>query len=204
MTVWHSHSWLCRPDPEGSIIGSMRQVFTRSIGVSLALGATLLVPFTVRGRDGEKDEELAARIEAEKNPIKKAKFEVRLGRLKLSHAVESCTKDDHPHCQEFLGSFLSLMKGSWNRLEATGRVAAKQVDGFKELDIALREGSRELEDLKHRVPYQDMEEITSAQRETEQLRAEVLRALFPVLDKPEGTNPARKHAHTSPASGAAP
>jgi hypothetical protein len=174
------------------------------VAVSLALGAAVLALPGVRGRDGDKDEELAARIEAENNPVKKAKLEIQLGRLKLRHAVEACEKDDHPHCQEFLGSFLSLMKGSWNRLEATGRVAAKQVDGFKELDIALREGSRQLEDLKHRVPYQDMDEINSAQKETDQLRAKVLRALFPALDQPEGTKPERKRAHTSPAAGAAP
>jgi hypothetical protein len=176
----------------------------RNIAVCLALGVAALGPPGVGGRDGDKDEELAARIEVEKSPVKKAKLEVRLARLKLSHAVQACEQDDHPHCQEFLGSFLSLMKGSWIRLETAGRVAAKQVDGFKELDIALREGSRELEDLKHRVPYQDMDQISSAQKETDQLRAEVLRALFPVLDRPEGTKPDRKHAHTAPAAGAAP
>jgi hypothetical protein len=175
-----------------------------SIAVGLALGAATFATPRVQGREEDKDEKLAEQIEAEKNPIKKAKFEVRLGRLKLNHAVDACEKDDHPRCQEFLGSFLTLMKGSWNRLEATGRVAAKEVDGFKQLDIALREESRQLEDLKHRVPYQDMDAITSAQKETDQLRAQVLHALFPVLDHPEGTKNERKHAHTAEAPGAEP
>jgi hypothetical protein len=181
----------------------MRLGRSRSIAVGLALGAAFVVPH-LAGGGWETDQELAARMERENNPVKKAKIEIRLGRQKLTHALEACEKDDHPRCQEFLGSFLALMKSSWARLKATGRVAAKQVDGFKELDIALREGSRQLEDLKQRVPYQDIGEIDSAEKETDQLRAEVLRALFPALDVPEGATPPRKHGHGKPPPGASP
>ena len=182
----------------------MRRTMWQSIAIGVTLAAAGVAISPNSSYAGDNDDELAARIQTENNPVKKAKFEIRLGRMKLSHAVEACEKDDHTHCQEFLGSFLSLMKGSWNRLEATGRVAAKHVDGFKELDIALREGSRQLEDLKHRVPVEDMGQIDSAQKETEQLRVEVLRALFPALEQPEGTIPPRKRGHPASAAGASP
>ncbi len=175
-----------------------------SVDLIIAVAAALLAVPHLALAGWQSDADLSARIEKENNPVKKAKFEIRLGRQKLSHAIEACEKDDHPACKEMLGSFLTLMKGSWNRLEATGRAASKQVDGFKELDIALREGSRQLEDLKQRVPFQDMDVIDSAQRETEQLRSEVLRALFPVLAQPEGTKTARKHARGTPAPGGGP
>jgi len=187
-----------------TIIVCMRLGRSRSIAVGLTLGAAALVVPHLCGSGLRTDEELSSRIEREKNPVKKAKFEIRLGRLRLNHAVEACVKDDHPRCQELLGSFLTLMKSSWDRLEATGRVARKQADGFKELDIALREGGRQLEDIKQRVPYQDMAQIDSVEKETDQLRAKVLRVLFPALDEPEGGSRRRKPGHGKPARGAAP
>ena len=187
-----------------TIIICMRLGRRRSIAVGLTLGAAALVVPHLLGSLRQTDEELSSRIEREKNPVKKAKFEIRLGRLKLNYAVEACVKDDHPRCQELLGSFLTLMKSSWDRLEATGRVARKQADGFKELDIALREGGRQLEDIKQRVPYQDMAQIDSVEKETDQLRAKVLRVLFPALDEPEGGSRRRKPGHGKPARGAAP
>ena len=187
-----------------TIIVCMRLGRSWSIAVGLTLGAAALVVPHLCGSGRQTDEELSSRIERENNPVKKAKFEIRLGRRKLTHAVEACEKDDHPRCQESLGSFLTLMKSSWDRLESTGRVAQKHVDGFKELDIALREGGRELEDLKQRVPYQDMGQIETVEKETDQLRAKVLRALFPALDEPEGSGQRRKQGRGKPAPGASP
>src|SRR5437899_716515 len=86
----------------------------------------------------------------------------------------------------------SRESNSWQRREATGRVAQKHVDGFKELHTALREGGRQLEDLKQRVPYQDMGQIDSVEKETDQLRTKVLRVLFPALNEPEGSGRPRK------------
>ena len=107
--------WLSTEDAEGRIIGCMRLGRSWSIAVGLTLGAAALLVPHLSGFGVQTDEELSSRIERENNPVKKAKFEIRLGRRKLTHALDACEKDDHPRCQESLGSFLTLMKSSWDR-----------------------------------------------------------------------------------------
>jgi hypothetical protein len=152
-----------------------------------ALGAlSAISPAASPARQPDTEEGLQARIERENNPVKKAKYEVRLGRLKLLNAVEAYDKGNLELFQRLLGEYVEHMKNAWQTLEASGRRAVRQPQGFKELDIALREDARTLEDLKHRVPYDEREPVEKASQEVEELRGEVLRALFPVTGTARG------------------
>lgn len=147
---------------------------------------TVVVLANVRSaarRDNEQ--ELLARIQSEQNPVKKAKYQVRLGRLKLLEAKQAYDNGNFEEGQKLLGEYLARMKESWSTLEKSGRQAVRQPQGFKELDIALREDNRTLNDLAHRVSYQDRDPITKTAKETEEIRNEVLKALFPT-EKPKG------------------
>ncbi len=152
----------------------------QAAALSLAVWATAqgLVPLPARQADTEED--LLARIQREHNPVKKAKYEARLGRVKLLEAIDAYDKGNLERCQELLGAYLERMKGSWETLRSSGRQAVKQYQGFKELDIALREDARLLEDLKHRLPYSERSAVEKAVQEVERIRSEVLGALFPV------------------------
>jgi len=71
------------------------------------------------------------------------------------------------------------MKASWKLLQDSGRKASKQPEGFRELEIALRENVRLLQDLGRTVSYFDRPPLVNAAQELEQMRYEVLHALFP-------------------------
>src|SRR5260370_25378250 len=103
-------------------------------------------------RHADSESDLAARLQREQNPVKKAKYEIRLGRLKLNQAIDAYDKGSPDQSGQLLDAYLERMKSSWQILRDSGRNAVRQPQGFKELDIALREDSRTLEDLKHRVP----------------------------------------------------
>ena len=45
------------------------------------------------------EQELLARIEKESNPVKKAKYQIQLGRLKLEAAIQAYGHDDIEHGQ---------------------------------------------------------------------------------------------------------
>jgi hypothetical protein len=137
------------------------------LGLAPGAGAQGLAPAPARQPDSEPD--LLGRLEREQNPVKKAKYQVRLGRIKLLQA-------------------LGRMKGSWQTLRDSGRRAVRQPQGFKELDIALREDARRLEDLKHHVPYTDRDPVEKVAQEVERIRAEVLHALFPAERPAEDRN----------------
>ncbi len=123
--------------------------------------------------------DLEARIQRESNPVRKAKYQIRLSRVKLLQAIDAYDRSKLDEGQRLLSAFLEQARQSWQTLEASGRGAVKQPQGFKELDIELREDARLLVDLAHRVSSTDRDPIEKAGLEVEHIREEVLRALFP-------------------------
>lgn len=132
-----------------------------------------------------KEEKLKARIERENNPIKKAKLETRLGKLKLRDAFDAYDQGDFKGCWQLFDDYLAHMQAAWASLEASGRQASKKPDGFKQLDIALRESRRALEDFETRLTFEERQQVEKIRQQTEQLRSRVIGALFP-------SRPARK------------
>ncbi len=149
--------------------------------------AILLWAISLEGSPGSlsppprKDSEpkLLARIERQQNPVRRAKLKVRLGRVKLTQAIAAYDGGSLEQCQQLLDSYLETMRGAWADLQSSGRQAWRKPNGFKQLDIGLREDVRFLEDLMRRVPYERRGPIKNVYHEAESLREAVLKALFP-------------------------
>ena len=153
---------------------------------SLAIvGFALFVP-PVFGR--ETADQLVEHIRKEQNPVKKAKLEIKLADLILQQALDTYSKGDAESGTKLIGAFVEHMKASWKILQDSRRKAAKQPQGFKDLDISLREDFRSLQDLERRVAYFDRGPIEKTTQEIEGIRSEVLQALFPTA-KPRTTSP---------------
>jgi hypothetical protein len=145
--------------------------------VGLALVGILLVVRLAVGSDTE--EQLVQRIQSEQNPVKKAKEEIKLSSFKLARVQDDYSQGRVEEGEKILGAFIAEMKSSWKTLQDSGRIAAKQPQGFRELEISLREDVRALQDLGRTVGYFDRAPLENAAQELEQMRGEVLRALFP-------------------------
>ena len=150
------------------------------------LGPPWLFPLGAPREYTEQD--LLARIQRENSPVKKAKYQIQLGRLKLDAAIQAYGHDDLEHGQPQLNAYLQQMQAAWDTLGKSGRQAIKKPQGFRELDIALREDGRLLNDLKHRVPYMDRGPIEKVAAEVEKLHEEVLHVLFPPLKNQTSSN----------------
>jgi hypothetical protein len=150
------------------------------------LGPPWLYPLGAPREYTEQD--LLARIQRENSPVKKAKYQIQLGRLKLDAAIQAYGHDDLEHGQPQLNAYLQQMQAAWDTLGKSGRQAIKKPQGFRELDIALREDGRLLNDLKHRVPYMDRGPIEKVAAEVEKLHEEVLHVLFPPLKNQTSSN----------------
>lgn len=127
----------------------------------------------------ETEQELEARIQQEKNPLKKAKLEIELGSLKLDKAGQAYARDDTEAGARLLDSCRNWMQQAWALLEASGRDAARKPQGFKDLDIALRESGRRLGDLQRNVPVAERPAIQNAVKDLDAVHDRVLAALFP-------------------------
>jgi hypothetical protein len=155
----------------------------RSVWVAI-LSLSLLSPplaTALFGKHHDEEAKLQAHIDRERNPVKKAKLEIRLGRLKLEQAEAAYDQDQVKQGAALLASYERIMQTAWQTLQSSGRNAARQPQGFKELDIALREGLRRLDDLKHRISYYDRDPVEKTNQQLTKERSEVLQALFPTL-----------------------
>ena len=146
----------------------------------------------------DTEQQLLERIQSEQNPIKKAKEEIRLANYKLSHIQDAYSQGNIQEGTKLLSTFLDVMKTSWKTLQDSGRKAAKQPQGFRELEISLREDVRTLQDLAQIVGYFDRAPLENAVQELEQVHDEVLKALFP------GSTPRTTKASPSPKTATSP
>ena len=127
----------------------------------------------------QTEEELLQRIQSEQNPVKKAKDEIKAARLKLTEVQDAYSQGHIEDGVKLLGAYVDEMKTSWKFLQDSGRKASKQPDGFRELEIALREDVRSLQDLARIVSYFDRPPLEKAGQELDRMRNEVLQSLFP-------------------------
>lgn len=148
------------------------------------------------GRDTEQ--QLLERVQSEPNPVKKAKEEIRLANYKLSHIKDAYSQGNVEEGAKLLSTFVDIMKTTWKILQDSGRTAAKQPQGFRELEISLREDVRTLQDLARVVSYFDRAPLENAVQELEHMHDEVLKALFP------GGTPRTTKASPSPKPAASP
>ena len=119
------------------------------------------------------------RIQSEQNPVKRAKDEIKLAKLRLAEVQDAYSQGNVDAGTKLLATFAEDMKASWKLLQASGRKAVKQPDGFRELEISLREDERLLQDMGRRLSYFDREPVDKVSQELERMRQEVLQALFP-------------------------
>ncbi len=144
------------------------------------------------GPSSDTEERLLARIQKEADPVKKSKCMTRLARIKLQQAIEAYEHGNIQQGVQFAQVYLGRVRDSWQLLQNCGRNAARDVRGFKELDIELREDARLVDDLTRRVSYLDRGPIEQTGKELEVVHAEVMHALFPAARGVEATKPAGK------------
>ena len=145
-----------------------------------------------RGSSPDTEEHLLARIQKETDPVKKSKYMTRLARIKLQQAIEAYEHGNIEQGAQLVHIYMGRIKDSWQLLKNCGHNAARDVRGFKELDIELREDVRFFEDLKRRVSYLDRAPLEQTGKELERVRAQVLQALFPAARTTEATKPLGK------------
>lgn len=149
-----------------------------------------LWPFS--GCKGDDEQQLEQTIERQQNPVKKSKCQAYLARLVLNQGVQAYDQRHFDRGSKLLGDYLVAVRRAWDILKSSGRNAVKHPEGFKELDIALRENGRLLNDLAQRVPYFQGEAVRNAEKQSAAIHEEVLDALFPGLQMP---GPAKRTSH---------
>jgi hypothetical protein len=127
----------------------------------------------------ETQRQLLSEIQKEQNLVRKAKKQILLSRLEFAEVQDAYLHGHFDQGAKLLATFSTTVDDAWKNLVDSGRKASKQSDGFRQLEIALRENARALDDLKRSVDYFDREPLESAETRLEQTHAQVIVALFP-------------------------
>lgn len=165
--------------------------------VWLAVGAAIPAGAGVP-RHAESPEELEAKIQRERDPIKRAKLQIKLFRFDLQQAVAAYDAQQLDQGAQLLSKYLDEVKRCWKTLQSSGKVAAKHSAGFKDFDIALRENIRQLNDLEQRLLYANGGPVRTAMRQAQEIRNENLLALFPGLKMKQAAKSASREPHGQP------
>lgn len=179
----------------------------RWVSAWLAALGLAAMPQSLSARRPKSEAELRAGLERESNPVKKARLEIDLGDLKLSQAASAFDHDQADSGARLLDAYFECMQQAWTLLEGSGRDPNHKPQGFKALDIALRENARILLDLQRRTPFEEREPIVQVAKRANDLHSRVLAALFPggklepppAAPKPGGP-PASALTHGAPPS----
>jgi hypothetical protein len=164
--------------------------------------AIVTAPCFLGARHQDTEQELLARIARENNAPKKARLQAELATLKLDQAAAAFDHDQYDSGKSLLQQYTGWIRKAWNLLEQSGRDATRKPQGFKYLDITLRENARALADLAERTPYEDRGPIEATAKTADEVHSQVIAALFPDGVKEEGgpPSPPGKDAET-PSSG---
>lgn len=136
-------------------------------------------PAASEARRQDTAADLQARIQHETNPVKKAKLQIRLGRLEVGQAADAYDHRQPSQGQKLLSESTDVMENAWALLKSTGRNPARKPDGFMQLEIGLREETRTLNQLRRRIFYLDRAPVDSALKTLNQMHSQVLVGLFP-------------------------
>lgn len=180
----------------------VRPAGTFAVIAAVALAIVTAQP-SLGARHQETEQELLARIAHETNVTKKARLQAELATLKLAQAAEAFDHDQYDSGKSLLQQYTGWIHKAWNVLEQSGRDATRKPQGFKYLDITLRENARALADLAERTPYEDRAPIEETARTADNVHSKVIAALFPdgVKEEDGTASPPAKAPDAGPSQG---
>jgi hypothetical protein len=144
--------------------------------------APALAATTHAASDEERAKELQrerAKLQKETDPVDRAKIGVKISDILMADVSEAVRKSDYDDLEMQLTAYAETIEGAHRALVDSGRDAVKKPSGFKELEIALRQHVRKLDELsrmlnlQRRVPLEKTKDLASG------IRDKLLKALFP-------------------------
>lgn len=149
------------------------------LGIAFALGAALCLTLAANLRAQMRIEELRAAFERESDPVRKAKALVHLGEAQFQLAQRQSLNDDYPGALKTYGEYRDEVRSMAAVLKSTGFDAEKKPGGFKQLQINVRKGIREVDQTIVSAPAEQREEFEAVRRDLLSVEKELIGLLFP-------------------------
>lgn len=146
-----------------------------------ALG-TLLCSMALAAQTARVQKDIAkheANYESKTNPVDRAKAVVKLGRAEYVAASQSLDAGNVREAFEFLAKYNEQAITAHEALEKMGVDAEKHSNGFRQLEISVRESLRELREIMGRVPLEQRDSFATLEKDLDTLNRKLILELFP-------------------------
>ena len=140
----------------------------------------LCVPSFARAmQTQDATEAFRAKFTRETNPVRKAKILIQLGDAEFRDIQKDASADDAPGALAILRQYRDEAQASQKALEATGHDPEKHPNGFKELQISLRESLRRLDTVIGDLSGDEQKPFRDIRQELDQMNRQLIHQLFP-------------------------
>jgi hypothetical protein len=113
------------------------------------------------------------------NPIGRTKVYIRISELLISFMSDSARAGDFEQMDEHVEEYRVAVTGARDTMVNSGRNPARRSAGFRELEIALRQHVRQLDDIGSLLTFDYRQPIEELITEVTEIRDGLIKALFP-------------------------
>jgi hypothetical protein len=156
----------------------------RAVEIVLLVSAfslpVLCVPSVARAMQmQDATEAFRAKFTREPNPVRKAKILIQLSDAEFRDIQKEAGADNAQGALAILRQYRDEAEASQKALEATGRDPEKHPNGFKELQISLRESLRRLDGVIGDLSGDEQKPFRDIRQELDQMNRQLIHQLFP-------------------------
>ena len=164
----------------------------QALGVALSLLLTIAPARTVNS--GETLEELQRRFDNEADGVNKAKMLGKLGDAQFLREREAAKAGDFSTAALIMEKYRDNVRAAVEALKKQHADAEKHSNGYRQLEMHVRKGVREVDDTLLVSPESHMPPLQIVRQDLAAMDDELLKMLFPrrPLDQHPGTPPAEK------------
>jgi hypothetical protein len=143
----------------------------------LAVFLVALVAGSLAAQD--RTAELRARFEKETDPVRKARLVEPLANAEFRNMHEKIDAGDLAAAGEIAGRVRDEAAASKKALDATSRDAEAHPDGYKQLEISVRESIRRLDDIMVSLAKDEQAPLAEVRKDLDELDRRMIHQLFP-------------------------
>jgi hypothetical protein len=172
----------------------MRRSGTCHTSLAICVGSllALLLAAVTNGVAGPHDEDLGAlrqQFQQQTDPVKRAKLFSRLGAALLAEMKKLEAAKDYEHVTPLFLEYRDAASAAFNGLAAANHDAEKHPNGYRELEMHLRQSLHQLNDVVFAMPLEEREALLGPQHEIENIDNRLVKALFPRGPQAHGIPP---------------
>ena len=153
-------------------------MMVRRVSCGMLLGAAMMCYLAGAAVAADKVAEMQARFDHETNPVRRAKLLEKLGDAEFDEARRAFKANDLSTVGIVLEKYRDNVRVALEGLKKKRADAQKDSNGYRQLEIHVRRGIREADEIILRVPEEYQPPLQIVRRDLDAMDIELIRMLF--------------------------